>query len=199
MARGRKPSGAYTGQTAVFSTRMTPALRKMIEKSAKKNRRSLTQEVEDRLRKSFETEKWIKETYGDPRTYAFLRLLTLVTSPEFYEVEEASETGKPVRRHWLDDRFHYDLVARAIQSILKLVRPERRRRYRSKRKSLSGKVITADTLGTFVAQAVLLSIRNADRDSWNVESRIRDDLDTLIDRIPNDVEGIVRALENEIQ
>ncbi len=60
-------------------------------------------------------------------------------------------------------------------------------------------MITADILGAFVAQAVLLSIRNADRDSWNVESRIREDLDTLIDRIPNDVEGIVRALEDEIQ
>ena len=199
MARGRKPSGAYAGQTAVFSTRMTPALRKMIEKSAKKNCRSLTQEVEDRLRKSFETEKWIKDTYGDPRTYAFLRLLTLVTSSEFQKIHEASDSGKPVLRHWLDDRFSYDLVTRAIQSILKLVRPEKRPAEISGYKSLGGIKITADTIGVFVAQAVLLSIRNADRDSWNVESRIRDDLDTLIDRIPNDVEGILQALKIENQ
>ena len=53
---GKKASGpkkAIRRQVVVFSTRIRPDLRDRLEKAAKQSGRSLSQEVEHRLRRSF--------------------------------------------------------------------------------------------------------------------------------------------------
>jgi hypothetical protein len=50
---GRKPKGDYHGKSAVFSTRITSGLRKNLDDAARKSGRSLSQEVERRLKDSF--------------------------------------------------------------------------------------------------------------------------------------------------
>lgn len=47
---GRKPKGEISGKSAVFSTRITPETRAALEAAARKNGRSLSQEIERRLR-----------------------------------------------------------------------------------------------------------------------------------------------------
>ncbi len=54
---GRKPKGEYRGKSAVFSTRITPDLRRDLEKASKKSGRSLSQEIERRLKDSFRIQK----------------------------------------------------------------------------------------------------------------------------------------------
>jgi hypothetical protein len=47
---GRKPKGEYTGKSATITTRIRPDTRDALEKAARANGRSLSQEVEFRLR-----------------------------------------------------------------------------------------------------------------------------------------------------
>jgi hypothetical protein len=47
---GRKPKGEFTGKSATITTRIRPDTRDALEKVARANRRSLSQEVEFRLR-----------------------------------------------------------------------------------------------------------------------------------------------------
>src|SRR5262245_48238431 len=49
---GRKPRGDYSGKTDTFTTRITPQTRRALEQAAATSRRSLSQEVEHRLRLS---------------------------------------------------------------------------------------------------------------------------------------------------
>ena len=54
--RGPEPKGEYgrrIGRTAVLSTRLQPDTRNRLSGAAKANRRSLSQELEHRLRRSF--------------------------------------------------------------------------------------------------------------------------------------------------
>jgi hypothetical protein len=53
-ARGARPKGEYAGKASWLSTRITGDLRAKLEGSAQKCGRSLSQEVEHRLRRSFE-------------------------------------------------------------------------------------------------------------------------------------------------
>jgi hypothetical protein len=50
---GRKPKGDFAGKAAWLSTRITPELRKNLDRAAKESGRSLSQEIERRLRDSF--------------------------------------------------------------------------------------------------------------------------------------------------
>ena len=49
---GRKPQGEYKGKTATLTTRIEPDTRTALEKAAKETGRSLSQEIENRLRRS---------------------------------------------------------------------------------------------------------------------------------------------------
>jgi hypothetical protein len=49
---GRKPRGEFKGKTAMLTTRITPETRGWLESAAQKSGRSLSQEVEYRLRQS---------------------------------------------------------------------------------------------------------------------------------------------------
>jgi hypothetical protein len=50
---GRKPKGPIKGKSAALSTRITPELRQLLDDAAEEAGRSLSQEVELRLRASF--------------------------------------------------------------------------------------------------------------------------------------------------
>ena len=51
---GRKPKGEYSGKSAVFSTRIRPDTRDALWQAAKASGRTLSQEVEFRLRRSID-------------------------------------------------------------------------------------------------------------------------------------------------
>jgi hypothetical protein len=54
---GRKPQGDFSGKTATLTTRITPDLRKGLEREAKRNGRSLSQEIEALLRRAIQQPK----------------------------------------------------------------------------------------------------------------------------------------------
>lgn len=66
--RGRKPKGEYHDKVSVFSTRITAQLRADLVDASERNTRSLSQEVEHRLRRSLDGDKvaqhgWININY----------------------------------------------------------------------------------------------------------------------------------------
>jgi hypothetical protein len=114
MARkGRKPQGEYAGKSAVFSTRITPKLRAALECEAERSKRSLSQEVEWRLRQSIEQAEKLERIWGEPRNRALAQIVSrLARGVEAF-------TGAS----WREDAFTFLALKSAIEVVLSQLRP----------------------------------------------------------------------------
>jgi hypothetical protein len=74
-ARGPKPKGEYEKQTAVFSSRLTPELRAWVSEAASISGRSLSQEIEHRLRFSFAMDPVAERQYVERALAACLEVV----------------------------------------------------------------------------------------------------------------------------
>ena len=76
--RGPHPKGEYgrkIRRTAVLSTRLQPDTRARLLQAAKANGRSLSQELEHRLRRTFIEDDKSIEWYGSEQTAAVVKLI----------------------------------------------------------------------------------------------------------------------------
>lgn len=121
---GAKPQGPYEGKSKTITTRITPLTRRRLEEAAESAGRSLSQEIEFRLERSFDREDGI----GGPRTAAVLRRLG--------HLAEASQS----ERHWLDDDATFNAVVdwwnRTLRDMAPPVSAPIERRIQSARKWL---------------------------------------------------------------
>lgn len=170
--RGRKPKGEYPDKVSIISTRVTAELRQALEAARDESGRSLSQEIEGRLRQSFDIEKTIMETFGDRRTYAFFRTLAGVT--------DALWNPEKPDRFWLDDPYQYNQAVTAIRSVLEVLRPEGETSLESDSELLQA---AAELQGRERAANILEAVRNADPASWSVAERLRTDLGPVSKRI----------------
>jgi len=133
---GRKPSGPYSSKNSVFSARLTEATRRSLEWAKDQSGRSLSQEVEVRLRRSFDEDRDIRERFGSKETYALLRLIALVIEIEndphnapkaARRAPRSIDAGKPRRRtplpSWLTDSRKFDQTVAGINFLLSQFRP----------------------------------------------------------------------------
>src|SRR5436190_20191158 len=109
MGKGPRPKGEYAGKSSVFSTRIRPDLRKNLERAAKASGRSLSQEVEHRLRRSFVEDEKVAEAFGDRRTYRLMRLMS-----DAIQLSQNEENDG----HWLDDPFRFRIALAAMRSVV---------------------------------------------------------------------------------
>jgi hypothetical protein len=114
MPKGPAPKGEYAGKSSVFSTRIRPDLRKNLEKAANQSGRSISQEVEYRLRRSFIEDERIAEAFGDRETYRLMRMLA--DAVHFAEVR--------LKQRWLDDPETFQTAITAMSQMLRAVAPE---------------------------------------------------------------------------
>jgi TraY domain len=114
MAKGPAPRGEYVGKSSVFSTRIRPDLRKKLEQAAKRTGRSLSQEVEHRLNRSFIEDDKIAETFGDRRTFILMRMMA---DAIHFGHERANLT-------WLDNPIEFEKAISAALLVLEAIRPE---------------------------------------------------------------------------
>lgn len=112
MGKGPRPKGEYAGKSSVFSTRIRPDLRKSLERATKTSGRSLSQEVEHRLRRSFVEDDKIADAFGDRRTYRVMRLM----SDAIYLSQKNDE-------NWLDDPFRFRVALAAMRSVVEAIEP----------------------------------------------------------------------------
>lgn len=111
---GRKPRGEFRGKSATLTTRITPELRQGLEREARRNKRSLSQEVERRLRDSLAYPEKVRKAWGAPHVHALARLVSRAVS----NIEWS--TGK----RWHADLFTGQAVRVAIEVILNRIVPE---------------------------------------------------------------------------
>lgn len=110
---GPAPKGAYAGKSMVLSTRITPETRAALVEAKTKSGRSLSQEIEHRLRRSFDHDERVIEIFGSRQNYAVLRLIAA-----------AMEITNPVRGgSWRDDPFAYEQMIIAVNTVLAALRP----------------------------------------------------------------------------
>jgi hypothetical protein len=95
--RGRPTKGPYQGgRSKIFTLRLRDELRSRIEEEARANGRSNSQEVEHRLRRSFNEDLLISDRFGSRAAYAFVRFLSgILVQFERTSTREGS---------WIDDR-----------------------------------------------------------------------------------------------
>jgi hypothetical protein len=129
--RGPQPKGEYggkIGRTAVLSTRLQPDTRALLSNAAKANRRSLSQELEHRLRHTFIQDDNVIDFYGNQSNAAILKLLGAVIqstctnwlkkTPDGWVSDLNKDPGE-----WLRDPKLFDGVLTAIIHTLMWFKP----------------------------------------------------------------------------
>jgi hypothetical protein len=118
--RGPQPKGQYGGtneRTAVFTTRLRPESRKRLEEAAKASGRSLSQELEHRLRQAFGQDDSDLKLYGTKENAAIVNLIGAT-------IQIVSKTASNRRKHdWLNEQWLFDDVMAAIRHVLLSFRP----------------------------------------------------------------------------
>src|ERR1700726_3121392 len=114
MPKGPAPRGEYAGKSSVFSTRIRPDLRQKLEQGAKQSGRSLSQEVEHRLRRSFVEDDKIADAFGDRRTYRLMRIMSDAIHLSRQDQDD---------ENWLDDPFRFRVALAAMRSVVEAIEP----------------------------------------------------------------------------
>lgn len=118
--RGPQPKGEYGGtreRSAVLSMRLRPETRLRLEAAAKESKRSVSQEVEHRLRRTFGEDDDDIKRYGSKQNAAVINLIGAT-------IRSASDRDSPKRkRDWLKEQWLFDDVMAAIWHVLLWFRP----------------------------------------------------------------------------
>src|SRR5262245_45161863 len=121
MARKRKPGGgrkpgSAAGPAVHFNTRIAPEIRRRLEQEAKRNKRSLSQEIEFRLKDSFDFPEWVQKQFGENHHYALAYLVARIAI--------GVESKTDGRCCWRKDPFTGKALRAGIDLILQRVIPE---------------------------------------------------------------------------
>ena len=144
--RGPPPTGDYNHQTKTFSTRIEPATLDALKSEAKKNKRSLSQEINNRLNYTLTLDEKDAAAFGSIRNAKVMRViahvLDSVRNPDHPEVD------------WLDDPVAFHQAMRAVGATLEIIAPEGSRELSKGQSALSWKpVIDAQNIWTEIANA----------------------------------------------
>jgi hypothetical protein len=118
--RGPRPKGEYggkIGRTAVLSTRLQPDTRARLAAATETSGRSLSQELEHRLRRTFFEDDKTVEFYGTEQSAAVVRLIGATIQSTATRI---STRGK---HEWLKEQWLFDDVMDAIMHMLLWFRP----------------------------------------------------------------------------
>jgi hypothetical protein len=134
--RGPRPKGEYggkIGRTAVVSTRLQPDTRKRLVAAAGTSRRSLSQELEHRLRRTFIEDDKAVEFYGSQSNAAILKLIGAViqSTCSNWAMKTADGWVPDLSKdpdEWLHDPKLFDRVLTAIVHALIWFKPNEGRR-----------------------------------------------------------------------
>ena len=117
--RGPQPKGEYGGKvdrTAVFSTRLRPDTRGRLLAAAKASGRSLSQELEHRLRSTFSEDDLDIKLYGTGQNAAVVNLIGAT-------IHSVSTRNLGRTNDWLKEQWLFDDVMMAIRHVLLWFRP----------------------------------------------------------------------------
>jgi hypothetical protein len=117
--RGPPPKGEYGGKiarTSVLSTRLQPDTRARLVAEKKASGRSLSQELEHRLRRAFIEDDKAVEFYGTEQNAAVVRLIGAT-------IQSTAARSTKGKHEWLKEQWLFDDVMDAIAHMLLWFRP----------------------------------------------------------------------------
>jgi hypothetical protein len=133
--RGPAPKGEYAGKSKVLSTRIRPDTREALSTAAAASGRSLSQEIEHRLRRSFLEDGKISDLFGTREAFSIFRLAALAL--------ERGWNPKNPEGDWRSDPVAFDHGVRLINAILEPIRPLGLTKTKAKRRNVSDKEMWA--------------------------------------------------------
>ena len=127
--RGPAPKGEYGGKIAriaVFSARIQPDTRARLASAAKTNRRSQSQELEHRLRRSFIEDDKAIDLHGSQSIAGIIKVLgTVIQATGTTWLQKTADSWVPDFRkdpeEWLRDPKLFDGVLTAFDSYVNVV------------------------------------------------------------------------------
>jgi hypothetical protein len=127
--RGRPRLKKKDRKSEPVGVRLTKELRDRLEDARRQGdaERSLTAEIELRLRESFEREKEIERRFGGPATARLLEIVADRIKSIEISTGGTGEPGGTPKLRWFEDRFTYDQVRSMIDVVLDHFRPPGRR------------------------------------------------------------------------
>ena len=159
---GRKPKGEFSNKRAQLATRVTLDTRKALDAATRKSGRSLSQEVERRLRDSL---KGSDKADRDPATAALAHLVT-----------RSAETIRLIsKRPWNSNRWCIETLKFAITKLLDQVPAP------DSDQPAHLEAFTPELLGTALALQLFQNVERADPDdnvsaTWPEEFRLTVDM-----------------------
>jgi hypothetical protein len=163
-----RPLKAEQRRSEPVSIRLTKAVRDQVEKARRgpEGDKTLSQEIELRLRQSFSLEDDIRKRFGGTGTYRILQLIAEAT-----RLIENNCLGNPPEQHWLDDPFTFDQVVSMINALLEYFRPHGKRRIP---KYMRKPLLDRREFGSFIAAYVLAGVEaEAKQYPSNPQSELR--------------------------
>jgi hypothetical protein len=119
--RGRRPK---PDPSAVLSTRVPKGLRDDLEGAAAKSGRKLSDEVQRRLRASFDQDRITAEKFGGPRVYGLVRTIALALKTAGETTFFAKNFAAAKDGQWLDDPFAYAQAVNMAITVFEKERPD---------------------------------------------------------------------------
>lgn len=116
--RGRRPKGEYPEKKRVFASRIREDTWQLLQQAAATSGRSISQEFEHRLRRGLDEDGLIKETFGDARTFAVMKMAAMAA------VNSAMLNPIHSKVHWTSNAEAFDRALTAIADVVKAFRPE---------------------------------------------------------------------------
>jgi hypothetical protein len=110
---GRKPKGRFVGNTERINVRYTPAIKTRLEIAAAKNGRSLPQEIQERLERTFNEDAYESR---DPAMTALIYMVERAAN----EFVRGGKKGLPA---WRIDPAEFEGFKAAIGNMLERLRP----------------------------------------------------------------------------
>jgi hypothetical protein len=115
VQRGRVPKGEYANKSKVLSTRIREDTRKALENAALASGRSLSQEIEYRLRRSFDEDRKLIEVFGSRKNYGILRMISSV-------MDLSGNLANP-EKTWLEDPYAFEMMKTSVSLVLDAIKP----------------------------------------------------------------------------
>lgn len=122
--RSGRPRSGGAKQTAVFSTRLKPETRKALDRIAKRNKRSMSQQIEVWVTAEIQgNPQWIKKAFaGDKRNRALAALVS--EAMRWFSNEESSRELEGKERWWMDEPFSFGAFTNCVISLLDAIKPQ---------------------------------------------------------------------------
>jgi hypothetical protein len=117
VERGRRPKGEYPEKKLVFVSRIRGDTQKMLQRAAARSGRSVSQEFEHKLRRACDEDERIEDSFGDPRTFALMKIAAMAA------VNSSPPDQKASKSHWTANVEAFDRAVDAIVNVLKAFRP----------------------------------------------------------------------------